>query len=88
MSTITLEQFRDYINKNITSDEEQQKAVLRYFFTEFKGTEGEFVDTDVEKVLLLEQCDNLFIQSINVYVNLKKTTILLISCILDAMSLS
>ena len=83
MSKITIKQFLDFINDNITSDEEQQKVVLRYFLTEFKGTEGEYIETDVEPVLILEKCDNLFIQQIHVYVNVKKTTIFIVACLFD-----
>ncbi|SEM22423.1 hypothetical protein SAMN04487770_12934 [Butyrivibrio sp. ob235] len=83
MKTITLEQFLSFIDDNITSDEDQKKVVLRYLLTEFKGTDGEFIKTDVEPVLILEQCDNLFVPNINVYINIKKTTIFLIACLCD-----
>ena len=83
MSTISLEQFLDFISDNITSDKAQQKTVLRYFLTEFTGTEGEYITTDVEPVQILEQCDNLFIPTLNVYINLKKTTIFAVACIFD-----
>ena len=81
--SITLKQFMDFINENITSDEEQQRIVLRYFLTEFKGTRGESISSDVEPVLILEQCDNLFVPQFNIYVNIKKTTIFIIACIFD-----
>lgn len=83
MKKITYEEFCEFINKNITSDDEAQKIVMHYLINDFQGDANEYVKPIVEENVLINNSDNLFIPNKNIYINLKRLTVLTLACICD-----
>ncbi|MBO5336763.1 MAG: hypothetical protein J6A94_06480 [Lachnospiraceae bacterium] len=83
MKEITYEEFCEFINKNITSDNEAQKIVRHYLLKDFQSNSNEYVKPIVEENVLINNSDNLFIPNKNIYINLKKLTVLTLACVCD-----
>lgn len=83
MKKITYDEFCKFINKNITSDDEAQPIVIHYLLKDFQGDSSEYVKPIVEENVLINKSDNLFIPNKNIYINLKRLTVLSLACICD-----
>lgn len=83
MKEITYEKLREFVKDNIVHDEQLMDTVIRYLLTEFEGVGGECVKSIVEADVLLGKSDNLFIPNTNIYINLKKLTVLVLACVCD-----
>lgn len=83
MSKITYEEFCGFINNNITADNEAQKIIQHYLLNDFQGDSDEYVKPIVEENVLMDNSDNLFIPNKNIYINLKRLTVLTLACICD-----
>ena len=83
MKEITYENFCEFINNNITSNVEAQKVIQHYLLKDFQGDSGEYVKPIVEENVLINNSDNLFIPNKNIYINLKRLTVLTLACVCD-----
>lgn len=83
MKDITYKEFCEFINNNITSNDEAQKVIQHYLIRDFKGGSSEYVKPMVEEDVLINSSDNLFIPSKKIYINLKRLTVLTLACICD-----
>lgn len=83
MKEITYEEFCEFINNNITSDDEAQKIIQHYLLKDFQGSSSEYVKPIVEENVLISNSDNLFIPNRNIYINLKRLTVLTLACVCD-----
>lgn len=83
MSEITYEEFCNFINNEITSNCEAHKMIQHYLLKDFQGDPSEYVKPTVEETVLIDNSDNLFIPNKNIYINLKRLTVLTLACICD-----
>lgn len=83
MNLITYDKFCEFVEKNITDQDEAQKIVREYLLNDFEGSQGEFVGSLVEECVLEGDSDNLFIPNRNIYISIKKLTVLILACICD-----
>ena len=83
MHEITYEKFCSFIQDNIVNDEKGSEIIKEFLLNNFDGSSGETVKSTIEPSVLLGDCDNLFIPKCNIYINLKRLTILVLACICD-----
>lgn len=83
MKKITYEEFCEFINNRITSNDEAQKMIQHFLLKDFQSDPSEYVKPIVEENVLMDNSDNLFIPNKNIYINLKRLTVLTLACICD-----
>lgn len=83
MKIITYEEFCEFINNNITSNNKAQKMIEHYLLKDFQGSSDQYVKPIVEENVLMDNSDNLFIPNKKIYINLKRLTVLTLACICD-----
>lgn len=83
MKKITYDEFCIFINNNITTNDKAQKEIQHYLLKNFQGDSNEYVKSIVEENVLMDNSNNLFIPNKNIYINLKRLTVLTLACICD-----
>lgn len=83
MKEISYSDFCSFIKLNIVDNEDAERVIIKYLLDDFKGTTNEKVYSRVETSALINDNENLFIPNVNIYVNLRRLTVLILACICD-----
>lgn len=83
MHEITYDKFCLFIQENIVNDEKGMEIIKEFLLDNFDGSSDELVKATIEPSVLFGESNNLFIPNCNIYINLKKLTVLVLACICD-----
>ena len=79
MKEISYSDFCSFIKLNIVDNEDAERVIIKYLLDDFKGTTNEKVYSRVETSALINDNENLFIPNVNIYVNLRRLTVLILA---------
>ena len=80
---ISYKDFCEFIHNNITSDKETEELMKKFLLNDINLGKGEYVTPLIEGEALLGQSENLFLPSSQIYINLRKLTVLTLACLCD-----
>lgn len=83
MKEISYPVFSEFIKTNIVENKECERIIIKYLLDDFEGIQGENVQSLVETSALINDNENLFIPNVNIYINIRRLTVLLLACICD-----